>query len=96
VITIAGMTPVAYIALAGAIGRVDATELRTAAAELVGAGVTDLTIDLSRETFLGSVGLQSLTAVSQLFDSVAGRMVLTGPRCAETEPGLAVENRRLP
>lgn len=81
-ITITGMTPVGYIVLAGAIDRADAKELRRAATEMVAAGVTDLTIDLSRVTFLGSVGLQALTAISQLLESVAGRMVLTGATTA--------------
>jgi anti-anti-sigma factor len=68
----------ALVIMTGEYDLVNAEQIETIGGQLVGQGVTDVTLDLSGITFMGLAAVNALIAVHDLVSSVRGRMVIVG------------------
>lgn len=68
----------ALIGLAGEFDIANSTEIVSAGAQLVNQGATDLTIDLTRVTFMGAAGCNALLAAHNSTLAAGSRMVILG------------------
>jgi len=74
-----GNVPVTILHLTGDLDGKSYQELETKANEVIGAGASNLLIDLSGVGFMGSAGLRALHGISNKIKAASGKMKLLKP-----------------
>lgn len=68
----------AVLTLAGEFDVANCDQIRAVTADLVGSGVTDITMDFSQVTFVDAAAIGSVVAADNLLAEIGGRMLLVG------------------